>query len=126
MTVTAMKTSFKKDPAKVISYRDYKGFSNTLFNEELEYILFKRNFYSASNDNFVDMTMHIVNKMAPLKHKFIRANNSNFMTKELRKAMMHRSKLNNKFYKLKTESAHAEYRKQRNLCTCLLKKAKKE
>ena len=37
MPVTVMKTSFKKHPSKVVSYRDYKGFSNTLFNEELEY-----------------------------------------------------------------------------------------
>ena len=80
-------------------------------------MLFGRNFYSASNDNLVDMTMNIVNRMAPLKQKFIHANNSNFMTKGLRKAMMNKSKLKNKFCKLKTESAHAEYRKQRNLCT---------
>ena len=126
MTVTVMKTSFKKHPAKVISYGDYKGLSNTLFNEEFEYMLFERNFYSASNDNFVDMTMNIVNRMASVIQKFIRTNNSNFMTKGLRQAMMHRSKLKNKFYKLKTESAHDEYRKQRNLCTYLLKKAKKE
>ena len=119
MAVTVVKTSFKKHNAKVISYRDYKGFSNTLFNEEIEYMLFERNFYSASNDNFVDMTINIVNRMAPLKQKFIRANNSNFMTKGLRQTMMHRSKLKNKFYKLKTESAHDEYRKQRNLCTYL-------
>ena len=70
------------------------------------------------------MTTNIFNRMAPLKQKFICANNSNFMTKGLRKAMMHRSKLKNKFYKLKTVSAHTEYRKQRNLCTYLLKKAK--
>ena len=30
MTVTVMKTNFKKHPAKVISYRHYKGFSHTL------------------------------------------------------------------------------------------------
>ena len=37
------------------------------------------------------------------------------MMKQLGKAMMHRSKLKNKFHKLKTESAHAEYRKQKNI-----------
>ena len=37
VTVTVMKTSFKKHQATVISYRDHRGFSNTLFNEELEY-----------------------------------------------------------------------------------------
>ena len=89
-------------------------------------MLFEINFYSASNNNFVDMTMNIVNRMAPLKQKFFRANNSNFMKKGLRKAMVHRSKLKKKLYKLKTESAHAEYRKERNLCIYLIKKAKKE
>ena len=57
-----------------------------------------------------------------LERNFYSANNSNFMTKGLRKAVMPGSKLKNKFYKLKTESAHAEYRKQRNRCTYLLKK----
>ena len=63
MRVTVMKTSFKKHPAKVISYRDYKGSSNTLFHEEPEYVLLE-SFYSASNDDFVDMTINIVNRMA--------------------------------------------------------------
>ena len=30
MRVTIMKTSFKKHPGKVILYRDYKAFSNTI------------------------------------------------------------------------------------------------
>ena len=91
MTVTVMKTSFKKHPSKVISYRDYEGFSNTP----------TRNLnICSSKEIFIVhlmitslMTMNIFNRMAPLKQKLIFANNSNFMTKGLRKAMMHRSKL---------------------------------
>ena len=48
------------------------------------------------------------------------------MTKDLRKAIMKRSKLRNKFNKSKTLEAHTAYKKQRNICTSLLKKAKRE
>ena len=43
------------------------------------------------------------------------------MTKELRKAIMNRSKLRNKF--LKTRNEH--FNRQRNLCVSLLRKAKR-
>ena len=36
-------------------------------------------------------------KHAPRKQKYIRANNSNYITKALRKKIMHRSRLRNKF-----------------------------
>ena len=126
MTVTVMKTRFKKHPPKVILYRDYKRFSNTIFHAELQYMLIEQHFYHSSNDDFVDMTMRILKRHAPLKQKYIRANNAPFMTKELRKAIMNRSKLKNKSNSVNTREAHHEYKKQRNLCTYLLKKAKKD
>ena len=42
---------------------------------------------------------HIFNKHAPIKRKYIRANEAPFMTKDLHKAIMKRSKLRNKFLK---------------------------
>ena len=41
--------------------------------------------------------MEILDKFAPLKKKYIRANHSQFVTKELSKAVMLRSKLKNQF-----------------------------
>ena len=79
-----------------------------------------------SNDDFVSIFMDILNKHAPLKFKYIRANDSPFMTKDLRKAIMLRAKLKNRFYKDRTETSHLAYKKQRNLCTSLLKKTKRE
>ena len=125
MTVTVMKTRYKKYPPKVILYRDYKRFSNTIFHAELQYMLIEQNIYHSSNHDFVDMTMRILNRHAPLKQKYIRANNAPFMTKELRKAIMNRSKLKNKSNSVNTREAHHEYKKQRNLCTYLLKKSQK-
>ena len=55
----------------------------------------------------------------------MRANESPFMTKELRKAVMLRSRLRNKLNRANTLSAKLTYKKQRNLCTHLVSKAKK-
>ena len=47
------------------------------------------------------------------------------MTKSLRKEIMFRSRLRNKFLKGKTEESKQLYNKQRNLCVTLLRKGKK-
>ena len=66
-----------------------------------------------------------LNELAPLKQKLIRNNNEPFMTKTLRKAIMKRSKLRNKFNKERNIENWSEYRRQRNLCSNLLKESKK-
>ena len=47
--------------------------------------------------------MKVLDQHAPIKKKYIRANDGKFMTKELRKAIMHRSKLKNKYNKNRTD-----------------------
>ena len=54
----------------------------------------------------------MLNKHAPIKYKYIRANNSSYMTKSLRKEIMLRSRLCNKFLKTKTEEPKQLYNKQ--------------
>ena len=70
--------------------------------------------------------MDILNRYAPLKFKYIRANDCPFMTKGLRKAIMLRTKLRNKFNKERTTLSNVAYKRQRNLCTSLVKTAKRE
>ena len=53
------------------------------------------------------------NKHALVKHKYIRANNPTHMTKSLRKEIMLRSRLRNKFLETKTEESKQLYNKQR-------------
>ena len=48
------------------------------------------------------------------------------MTKDLPKAIMKRSRLRNKFLRDKADISREEYKKQRNLCVSLQKKAKKD
>ena len=48
---------------------------------------------------------------APFKKKVLRANHAEYMTKQLRKAIMRRSALENKFRKYRTEEHNKAYRK---------------
>ena len=60
------------------------------------------------------------------KNKFIRANNSNFVTKNLRKTIRKRSKLRNKYLRERMNEAKSLYNKQRNLCESILRKNKRD
>ena len=70
--------------------------------------------------------LKILYKYAPVKKKYLRAKHVTFMTKEIRKAIMIRSKLRNKFLKDKNEQSRNDYRKQRNLCVALVRRAKQQ
>ena len=48
------------------------------------------------------------------------------MAKEVRKAIMIRSKLSNKFLKDKNEQSRNDYRKQCNLCVALVRRTKQQ
>ena len=52
----------------------------------------------------------------PLKKKYVRANQSRFVTKERSKAIMLRSILGNYLQKTKTKESKMTYNRQRNLC----------
>ena len=78
------------------------------------------------SDEFVSKSMVVLERHTPLKQKYIWANQALFMTKELQKTIMLRLKLRNRLNKLKTVQANMEYKRQRNLCTYLLRKAKSD
>ena len=54
--------------------------------------------------------MFLLDKHAPKKQKYIQANNANFITKSLRKAIMLRSKFRNSFLNEKTEESKSHLR----------------
>ena len=68
---------------------------------------------------------NIFNRHALIKKKYIRANEAPFMSKELHKAIMKRSRLRNKFLKHRTDTNKKNYNTQKNLCKKLLKNTKK-
>ena len=55
--------------------------------------------------------MSRLNFHAPLKTKFLRANDANFVTKELTKAIMFRLKLHNKYLNENSDDARLLYKK---------------
>ena len=66
--------------------------------------------------------LKVLDKHVPKKQKHIRANNSNYITKTLRKEVMRRSQLRNKFLRERTNESKIAYNKQRNICVSLLPK----
>ena len=124
LTITIMKAFFPKQAPIIISYRDYKHYDMNNFRNELLQGL--HNIHgSISYDIFENVCITILNRHAPLKNKYIRANNSPFMNKTLSKAVMTRSRLKNKFIKNPNEMNKVNYTKYRNYCTGLFRKEKK-
>ena len=74
---------------------------------------------------FNDTVLSVLDKHAPKRMKHVRSNNCNFMTKELRKVIMNRSKLRNQFLKTRNEESKRRFNRQRNFCVSLLLKTKR-
>ena len=126
LTFTVLKQHFPKQKPRVVIHRQYKNFRNDYFRIELENALLKYDINNIDYDNFIKTFLTVLDKHAPIKKKYLRANHANFVTKQLRKAIMKRSKLRNDFLKDRNDASQSAYRKQRNLCVTLLRKAKKQ
>ena len=125
LTVTVLKTEFvKADPIK-INYRNYNNYNHSEFSKELKSKL-SNNVTCNNYNNFQNILCEVLEKHAPLKKKYLRANNSPFMTKQLRKIIMNRSRCKNAYFKNKTIENWEKYRKLRNECVNLTKKVKRQ
>ena len=112
MVVTVMKTTFPKAQPKIVYYRDYKNFDLPKFRAELRDELKKTE--TLGYFHFEVTFLRVLEKHAPMKQKVLRANDKPYMTKVLRKAIMRRSTLKNKFLKNKTDESLKEFKKQKN------------
>ena len=101
LTISVMKANFQKQVPKILYYRNYKSFNNDNFRNDLLQDIRKHGSHSIECKNFEEIFLSTLNKHAPLKKRYIRANNSPFMNKTLSKAIMDRSRLRNRFLKLK-------------------------
>ena len=61
-----------------------------------------------------------------MKKNTVRGNNAPFMNRDLRKAIMLRSRLRNKYLNDRTDLNKINYTQQRNHCVRLLRETKKE
>ena len=82
---------------KVITYRDYKNFDNSRFSEELMSESKKLGPLNKNISIFHNVCIEVLEKYAPEKRKYIRANQANFMNSKLNHTIMLRSKLRTNF-----------------------------
>lgn len=67
--------------------------------------------------------IRLLDKYAPKKLKIIKKTDFHCMSKELKRAIMHRNKLRNRYYKYRTVESLDSYRTQRNRVTEIKRKA---
>ena len=118
-----LKTFYKRQKPTIIQNTNYNTFNEQLFRIELDKELAKIDLNNAELAEFHNEFLSVFNKHNPVKYIHIRANNSSYMTKSIRKEIMFRSRPRNKFFKTKTEES--KHNKQGNLCVTLLRKAKR-
>ena len=125
LIVTGLKVKHGKVPLKIIQYRDCKNFDSPIFFEKLQLRLTHLDMNSLDFVSLKKCFMELLNKVAPLKTKFLRANHSKFVIKDLSKAIMLRIKLRNQFLKKRILEARTKNNKQKNICVSLVKNAKR-
>ena len=124
MIITVLKSSFIKLKAREMYYRDYKTFSTNSFREDLTLSLDRIN---KDFDTFEDTFMKTLNIHAPMKKKFVRANEVPYMTKALRKAIMKRSEFESKYLKNKSYQNMKIYIKsKKNFATNYIRKKERK
>ena len=120
-----MKMYFQNQCPRVIHYRDYKSFNTQSFRQDVFANLHEENVNINQLEKFLNVFKKVLDIHAPIKRRYIRANQRPFMNKTLQKAKITRSRLRNKFLKNKTQSNEIAYKKQRNYCVSLFRKEKK-
>ena len=126
ITVAVTKASFQKMKPKIITFRNYKLFSNELYKVDLVFELPNESFRFNKLKRFLEICENTLNRCAPRKKKIIRGNHSPFMNKGLSKAIMKRTRLRNKFLRNKSPEKRENFNKQRNYCVHLVSKSKRE
>ena len=114
MILTILRVGFVNRSPKIVECRDYSKFSYIEFRNALARNLAAQSTELMTYSSFESVVMQVLNDHAPLKKKYIRANDGPFMTKELRKAFMKRRSLKTVYNKNRNPVNHLAHKKQRN------------
>ena len=114
LVVTVMKPYFQKQKPRVVTYRDYKNFSKNDYGQKITYEL--------SLLGYANICKATLDKVAPLKQKYVRSNHSPFLNKEILKAIMNRTRLRKKFLRSRSTEDRSAFNQQRNVCLSLVRK----
>ena len=124
--MTVLKTFFKKQSPKVISYRNYKNVSNGSFRTDLINEISSNDILEGDLTGFLDACKKSLDYQAPRKKKYARANQAPFLTKEIDEEINTRSIWRNKFLCFRSDENKKAYNEQRNQCCVkLVRSAKK-
>ena len=128
MIVAVMKMHFPKMKPQFVSYRKYKDFHNETFLDSLRHELNVQGqlLNEKGLDVFSTISTEIFDKHAPKKKRYIRYNHKPFISNEISKATMTRSRLRNRFLKNRNEQNRKIFCKQKNKCVSLLRISKKD
>ena len=88
MTITVLRAFYQKQTPILIKYRNYKNYDSSVFQTELNHKLNEVGSNNINYELFESIFMEQLNKQAPMKNKYVRANNGPFMNKSLSKAIM--------------------------------------
>ena len=124
MAVTILKTTFPKHRPIVINYRNYNNFNEIVFRNDLRDELGKKEPSNLNYTSFESTFNRVLEKHAPIKKKHVRANDKPLMTQALRKAVMLRSRLRNRYNNDQTVENWNKFRKHRNSCVKLFRRQK--
>ena len=124
LTYTVLKMFYAKQKPRIIKCRDYKNFSSITFRMDFLKELSLSKLKKGDFDKFMVIVNNLLESYAPMKEKYIRRNQVPFMNRNVRKAIMVRTQLLNKFRKENSFINELAYKRQRNICTKLTKKTK--
>ena len=127
--VSILRASFKKRPRKIITYRDQKCSNQDHFFRDLDSRLLQGELNRNWDEPYKKLTgifNDIHNHHAPLQQKQERGNHAPFMTKDLSKAIMNKSKAKNKYLNWSSMENFISYKRTKNKCNSLTKKAKRD
>ena len=113
---------YAKQKPRIIKYRDYKNFNNITFRMDLLKELSLSKLKRGDFDKFTFIVNNLLESHAPMKEKYIRRNQAPFMNKSVRKAIMVRTQLFNKFRKENSFINELANKRQRNFCAKFIKK----
>ena len=75
---------------------------------------------------YLNVCIRALDVCAPRKTKYVSANSSPFMNKNISKAIMTGTRLRNKFLRNRTPENRIAYNQQRNFCVSLIRETKRE
>ena len=128
LVCSILRASFKKLPPKIVIYRDQKDFDQQNFLRDLDKKLVQGQLYKSCDEPYKklpEVFNDVLNYYAPLKEKQVIGNHAPFMTKELNKAIMEKSKARNKYLKWPSREHYLSHKKTKNKCNTLTIKTKK-